>query len=261
MTIHGKLVNYVAQVLVSVVRIVNKNRLSSFLSIVFLGIFVLSCTSNKKVEERTDENQTEVILVEGNLDAYKKDWQIGQKQIDTLMFLDAAVGARAQMSFIDNNGKLYQFGDDISDVKFIDEQTLEGVQKLKNKTFILHHRKLTMKGSDSEEFSGDREVDVITAVGNSHQPLQFQGLKSKYRSKKGRFVQYEMGDLSHYIFKLENGEEYDFNGMKDDFYDFEYDQEKYKNKPFLIFYKDENFVDPDNGPYTASIIYTLIPLD
>lgn len=254
MTYHRKVFNIDTKGLVSVVRIVSKNRLTTWLSIVFLGIFVLSCASNEKVEENIDETHTEVTLVEGNLDAYKKDWQIGQKQIDTLMFLDAVVGARGLMSFIDNNGKLYQFNDNISDLEFIDEQTLEGVQKLKNKTFILHHRKLIMKGSDSE-------VEVITAVGDSPKPLQFKGLKSRYRSKKGRFMGYDMGDLAHYIFKLDNGEEYDFNGMKDDFYDFDYDQEKYKNKQFLIFYKDEDFVDPDNGPYTASIIYTLIPLD
>jgi hypothetical protein len=261
MTIHGKFAVNTSKERRRVSRIVSKKHLFGLLCIVFLGFIIVSCTSNKKDEENFDVNQNEVVLIEGNLSGYEKDWQIDQKQTDTLMFLDAFVGARAQMSFIDNDGEHYQFGENVSNVNFIDEQTLEGIQKLKNKTFILQHRKLTMKGSDSDEFAGDKEIEVITAVGNSPKPLHFKGLRSRYKLETGRFTRFEMGDLAHYIFELKNGEEFDFNGMNDDFFDFDYDQEKYKNKQFLIFYKDENFVDPDNGAYTSSIIYKLIPMD
>jgi len=80
-------------------------------------------------------------------------------------------------------------------------------------------------------------------------------LKKEYEYIEAEFVDFSMGDFAHYTFKTKNGEEYDFNGIEDSFFDEEAD---HTGKYFYVFYKSEEFVDPENGLYTSEIIYRII---
>ena len=80
-------------------------------------------------------------------------------------------------------------------------------------------------------------------------------LKNEYEYIEAEFVDFSMGDFAHYTFKTKNGEEYDFNGIEDSFFDEEAD---HTGKYFYVFYKSEELVDPEHGPYTSEIIYRII---
>ena len=222
------------------------------------GTIIYSCTSDNSTDKPISDK---IEITEGDLTEYKKHWEIGDKQIDTVIFINATVGARASMTFLNKKGEYLTFGENNSDINFINDKTLSGVESLRNKTFVIAFRNLVMKGADSPEFAGDKELNLITSAIQLNNDLDFKVLKSKYKFVKGRFVDYSMGDLAHYEFTVSNGESFDFGDCKDEYYDFEYDKESLKGKNFLIFYKDTEFNDPYNGPYTTSVIHHLIPID
>ena len=226
------------------------------------ALVALTVLSSCLSKTASDKSNSEIIEIkEGDLTLFNKIWDIGDKNIDTVIFINATVGARASMTFINRKGEYLTFGENISNINFINNQTFSGEESFRNKTFVITFRNLVMKGADSPEFAGDRELNLITGAIQLSQDLEFKELKSKYKFVEGRFNNYSMGDLAHYDFTLRNGESFDFGGCKDEYYDFEYDSESLTGKNFLIFYENVQIMDPDNGPYTSSIIHHLIPID
>lgn len=228
------------------------------LIVIVAASLVISCSSQITPD---NSNAPVIVIEEEDLTEYSKTCNIGEKNIDTVIFINATVGARASITFLNRKGEYLTFGDNISKINFINDQTLSGLESLRNKTFVIVFRNLVMKGADSPEFAGDKGLDLITGAIQYNQDLDFKYLRSKYKFVEGRFDDYSIGDFAHFEFILKNGESFDFDNCKDEYYDFDYDSESLIGKYFLIFYEDVEMNDPDNGPYTSSVIHHLIPLD
>jgi hypothetical protein len=232
--------------------------LKKLLFVIISGTLVISCSSQITPD---NSNTSDIEIEEGDLTQYSITSNVGEKNIDTVIFINASVGARASMTFLNRKGEYIIFGDNISKINFINDETLSGLESLLNKTFVIVFRNLVVKGADSPEFAGDKELNLITGAIQYNQGLDFKYLRSKYKFVEGRFDDYSIGDYVHFEFILKNGESFDFDNCKDEYYDFDYDSESLIGKYFLIFYEDVEINDSDNGPYTSSVIHHLIPLD
>lgn len=87
-------------------------------------------------------------------------------------------------------------------------------------------------------------------------------LQKNYKHLRGKYIKYLFGDVDHWIFRGENGIEYDFMRNKDQSYSLLYGDEinpTFKNKSFDVFYKSENvdFGNPGPGIQEALVIYKL----
>jgi hypothetical protein len=231
-----------------------------FISLIFVYFFVSSCTNaeEKNLVRPAKKVLKEPEIIEGAWDSYGDEWIKGNLQIDTLLFFDAGVGARESYGFIDKHGERIFFGQNFSKISFLDTINLDENLNIINKSFIVGHRKLIHKKSNSKDFAGDNTIDIITWAKPSDKELEFKSLEKKYLKVKAKFNEFAMGDLGHYLFTKKNGEELDFGNIDDKYYDFELDP--IKNPPFLIFYYDTQYVDPFLGPYETFVIHKLIPI-
>jgi hypothetical protein len=105
--------------------------------------------------------------------------------------------------------------------------------------------------ANEDHIFSDSQIKVQEEVKpiNQSKKTEIEGLKSKYKHLRAKFVSTDSGDLFYYNFKDEKGKEYSFSYVKDKSYELLIDDEssdfgeginpKYKNKYFDIFYQVE----------------------
>ena len=230
------------------------------MSIVLAVAGLSSCNSEEQKETiiKSKGKPKAPEIVEGHWDDFDNNWYKGSLQLDTLMFFEALVGARASFGFIDKEGQRHFFGNNFSKIPFLDTVDLEENSALIYKTFLIGHRKIQHKEANSKDFVGESIIELITWAKPIEKELEFKSLSRKFKSVKAKFSEYSMGDLAHYIFIKKDGSEIDFGNVDDSYYDFEFDD--FKDQAFLIFYYKTQYEDPFNGPYDALVIHRLIPI-
>ena len=226
-----------------------------------MSIFLAGC--QEKAKEETKETQ---IIENINLNDWRDDYHVGEYFKDTLMYIDGGIGARIAYDFVDKKGNDFRFGTKIDDFDLFNLETGEQNPKYLNKIFIVGHRLMISKGYDNDNFTGDKEIDIVTTIEFLENETPFkikpklseeekliEAYKKKYKYTYARYTEYSFGDLAHHIFIDDKNNEHDFMSFEDRTYDLTVEDPnsdsgdamnlKYKNKYFHIFTKSEK-MDP-----------------
>jgi hypothetical protein len=125
----------------------------------------------------------------------------------------------------------------------------------------------TEESTATEEVTVTEEQVVADEVPADSSRLEIEkkiaGYKKKYKYARGKYSDYVVGDVEHFIFTDNDGNELNFCGNKETAYELEkggYINTKFKEKLFDVFYKTDIVDLGTPGPRTQEIdvIYKLI---
>lgn len=125
----------------------------------------------------------------------------------------------------------------------------------------------TEETTATEEITVTEEQVVVDEVPVDSSRLEIdkkiEEYKKIYKHTRGKYSDYVVGDVEHFIFTANDGNELNFSGNKETAYELEKGGEinaKFKGKLFVVFYKTE-LVDlgtPGPGKQEIDVIYKLV---
>jgi hypothetical protein len=126
------------------------------------------------------------------------------------------------------------------------------------------------KAAELKVINSEKETTVDSHIENLNEKEKLlNDLKQKYTHIRAKYIDFDSGDLAHYIFEGEDGKQYDFCDIDDKAYDLIVDDrnsgdgvsinKNYRGKTFDIFYKIEK-VDlyPPNPPADVEVVKKMI---
>jgi hypothetical protein len=113
----------------------------------------------------------------------------------------------------------------------------------------------------TEEQVCTEEVPVDSSISEIKQKIE--EYKIKYKYTRAKYTDYVVGDVEHFVFISNGGNELNFSGNKETAYELEKGSDintKFKGKTFDVFYKTEvvDLGTPGPGEQEIDVIYKLI---